>query len=221
MYILIKRIFDFSSSFLTIIILLPVFIPVSLILRFTGEKEIFYFQNRVGLNLTTIKIFKFATMIKNSPNIGSGIYTSTNDPRILPFGKFLRKSKINELPQIFNILFGDMSVVGPRPLIDKTFFLYSKSGQEKISKMIPGLTGIASVIFRDEEEILSKSDLPLEEFYIKYITPHKEELELWYFNNKNFLTDLKIIIITVFVVLFPKSNIVYKVFKDLPKRDFN
>ena len=87
--------------------------------------------------------------------------------------------------------------------------------------MIPGLTGIASVIFRDEEEILSKSDLPLEEFYIKYITPHKEELELWYFNNKNFLTDLKIIIITVFVVLFPKSNIVYKVFKDLPKRDFN
>ena len=130
MYSLTKRIFDILISFLALIILIPLFIPIILILRLTGEGEIFYFQERVGLDNKTIKIYKFATMLKNSEQMGTGIYTAKNDPRILPFGNFLRKTKINELPQIINILNGDISLVGPRPLIRKTFELYKEHDQK-------------------------------------------------------------------------------------------
>ena len=108
MYSLTKRMLDISTAFIALILLTPLFIPIILILRFTGEGEVFYFQERVGLDNKTIKIFKFATMLKNSEKIGTGIYTAKNDPRILPFGNFLRKTKINELPQIINILIGDI-----------------------------------------------------------------------------------------------------------------
>ena len=106
MYIFIKRSFDIIFSFVVIVILLPLFLPVIIILRFTGEGEVFYFQKRIGLKNKDFNVFKFATMLKNSENMGDGIYTSQGDKRILPFGHFLRKSKINELPQIFNILLG-------------------------------------------------------------------------------------------------------------------
>ena len=121
---------DILISSIALIVLMPIFIPIILILKFTGEGEIFYFQERVGLNNKTIKIYKFATMLKNSEQIGSGIYTAKNDPRILPFGNFLRKTKINELPQIINILVGEISLVGPRPLIRRTFELYELSHQK-------------------------------------------------------------------------------------------
>ena len=218
MYNSIKRIFDFLVSFVSILILIPLFIPIMLILKLTGEGEIFYFQERVGLNNKTIKIFKFATMLKNSEKMGSGIYTAKNDPRILPFGNFLRKTKINELPQIINILNGDISLVGPRPLIRKTFELYNDEEQKIIFSMKPGLTGIGSIVFRNEEEILNNANMDLEEFYETYITPYKAQLELWYKKNQSFLCDLQIIFLTSWAILFKESRLPWIIFKDLPNQ---
>tara|TARA_B100001093_G_scaffold504793_1_gene561118 strand:+ start:461 stop:1129 length:669 start_codon:yes stop_codon:yes gene_type:complete len=218
-YKLTKRTFDILISFVALILLIPIFIPIILILRFSGEGEIFYFQNRVGLDNKTIKIFKFATMLKNSEQIGTGIYTAKNDPRILPFGNFLRKTKINELPQIINILNGDISLVGPRPLIRKTFELYKEEDQKIIYSMKPGLTGVGSIVFRNEEEILNNAKIELEKFYENHITPYKAELELWYEKNKSFICDLKIIFLTAWVIFFKDSNSPWTLFKDLPKKD--
>ena len=117
MYKVIKRLFDLVASIIAILLITPVLLTVMMILKFTGEGEVFYLQERVGINNQKFKVIKFATMLKNSEEMGSGIYTVKNDSRILPIGNFLRKTKINELPQIFNILIGDISIVGPRPLI--------------------------------------------------------------------------------------------------------
>ena len=219
MYNFFKRFLDIFISIITIFILLPIFLPIMLVLKLTGEGEIFYLQERVGINNKTIRIIKFATMLKNSENIGTGIYTAKNDSRILPFGNFLRKSKINELPQIFNILLGDISIVGPRPLIRRTFELYKIEHQKIIYSMKPGLTGIGSIIFRNEEEILNNTDMDLEEFYEMYITPYKSELELWYKRNRSFLCDLKIIFLTAWVIVFKNSKLPWHFFKSLPRNN--
>ena len=187
-----KRVIDIVLSSLAIVLISPVFIPIMIILLLTGEHYIFYFQKRIGFRNKSFYIYKFVTMIKNSPNIGAGLHTTKSDPRILPIGGFLRKTKINELPQLFNILFGSMSIVGPRPLVDKTFAPYSKKVKENIYNVKPGLTGIGSIVFRDEEELLSKTDLPLDEFYKKEISPYKGKLELWYQNNLSLTTDFMI-----------------------------
>ena len=129
MYIHIKRFFDVIFSVILIILLLPIFIPVALILLFSDENQVFYMQNRVGYNNKEFKIFKFATMLKNSMKMGSGSITLRNDPRVTKFGSFLRISKINELPQVFNVLIGDMSFVGPRPLLRSTFDLYENNAR--------------------------------------------------------------------------------------------
>ena len=117
MYRLIKRTFDIVFSLILIILLCPLLILISLILLLSDEGEVFYFQKRIGINNSSFYIIKFATMLKNSMNMGSGSITLKNDFRVTKFGKFLRKTKLNELPQIFNILKGDISVVGPRPLV--------------------------------------------------------------------------------------------------------
>src|SRR5690606_26719993 len=109
--------FDIVFSFLALLLLSPLLIPIILLLKFTGEGEVFYLQKRMGFRNKEFYIWKFATMLKNSPNMGSGDVTTRNDPRVTPMGKFLRMSKINELPQLINILKGDMSFVGPRPLM--------------------------------------------------------------------------------------------------------
>ncbi len=218
MYFLFKRFFDILFSSIVILILFPLFAPVMIILKFTGEGEIFYFQKRIGLKNKHFEVFKFATMLKNSENMGDGIYTSQGDKRILPFGHFLRKSKINELPQIFNIFLGTMSFVGPRPLIEETFNLYNSEIKSKLFDLKPGLTGIGSVIFRNEEEILKKSKISLELFYSKFISPYKGNLEVWYSNKISFTVDFLIIFLTAWVIFFPKSGLVFRFFKDLPEK---
>lgn len=221
MYNFFKRFLDLLISLLALIILLPIFIPISVVLRFSGEGEIFYLQERVGKGNKVFKIYKFATMLKDSENMGSGIYTAKNDTRILPLGSFLRKSKINELPQIINILIGDISLVGPRPLIRRTFELYSRDDQEIISSIKPGLTGIGSIFFRNEEELLSKAnDQNLEEFYKINITPYKADLEKWYVSNKSFTKDILLISLTAWVIFFKRSRLPSIIFKDLPKSIF-
>lgn len=213
-----KRFFDIIFSSIAIILLSPLLILVIICLLLTGEHIVFYLQERIGFKNKKFKIIKFATMIKNSPNIGTGLHTKKNDPRILPLGGFLRKTKINELPQLFNILFGSMTIVGPRPLVDKTFEPYSDKVKKNIYNIKPGLSGIGSIVFRDEEELLSKTNLPLDEYYKKFISPYKGELELWYQKNISLYTDFLIIIITAFTVFFPNNNLVSLFFKDLPKK---
>ena len=146
-------------------------------------------------------------MLKDSPNMGSGSITLSNDWRVTKPGKFLRKTKINELPQIINILKGDISLVGPRPLVSRTFNAYSKDIQSKIYNVKPGLTGIGSIVFRDEESIISAvRDKDPHMFYKQVIAPYKGKLEMWYQSNRSFLIDLKLIFITAWVIFSQSLN---------------
>jgi lipopolysaccharide/colanic/teichoic acid biosynthesis glycosyltransferase len=220
MYLFLKRLLDLFVATVALIIFSPILIPIAIALRLSGEGEILYLQERIGLNNKPFDIWKFATMLKNSPNIGTGDVTVKNDPRVLPMGKFLRKTKINELPQILNVLKGDMSIVGARPLVDVSFKMYEPDVQKVIYSTRPGITGIGSIIFRDEESIIEKSDLPPREFYQKFIIPYKGQLEMWYQQNKSIWVDIKLIFLTAWVILFPKSNLPNKLLCDLPIRPF-
>jgi lipopolysaccharide/colanic/teichoic acid biosynthesis glycosyltransferase len=218
MYKTFKRFLDLIIALLALIILSPILIPVILILLFTGEKEIFYFQDRIGYHNRIFSIWKFATMLKNSPNIGTGEITLRNDPRVTEFGKILRMTKINELPQIINVLKGDMSIVGPRPLMSVSFNLYDESVRNRIYNVKPGITGIGSLIFRDEEKLVSEAADPRAMYIAIY--PYKASLEIWYQEHLSLYTDVMIIFLTAWSILFPKNNLVNKVFKDLPVRSF-
>lgn len=211
-----QRLFDILFSFLAILALSPLFIIVSLVLRFTGEGEIFFLQERIGMNGDRFNLYKFATMLKNSPNIGSGTVTMKDDPRVLPMGKLLRKTKINELPQLINIFIGNMSVIGPRPLTPQTFSFYNPNTQRVITLVKPGLSGIGSIIFRGEEDIMHGKHASIN-FYDDVIAPYKGELEEWFVHNKSLYLYFLLIFLTVWMVLFPKSSITWKVLKKLPK----
>ena len=221
MYKFSKRLLDIIISLLALIILSPLLLPIIIILRFSAEGYVFYFQDRIGKDRVNFKIIKFATMLKDSPNLASGSITLSGDWRVTKPGKFLRKTKINELPQIINILKGDISLVGPRPLVTKTFTAYNEDVQSKIYNVKPGLTGIGSIIFRDEESIISAiADEDPHEFYKRVIAPYKGELEMWYQSNNSFVLDLQLIFMTAWVILVPTSKLYEKWFKDLPKRSF-
>jgi lipopolysaccharide/colanic/teichoic acid biosynthesis glycosyltransferase len=215
-----KRVIDFVLALIATTILLPILIPVVIGLLLTGEHYVFYFQERIGYKNKNFFIWKFATMLKNSPNMNGGLHTTRRDPRILPMGGFLRKTKLNELPQLINILKGDMSVIGPRPLVDKTFAPYPQHVKDHIYDSKPGLSGIGSIIFRDEEKLLTETTMDKSEYYAQFISPYKGELELWYQKHLSFSTDVLLIFLTVWVIVFPESQLPYKVFKDLPKRNF-
>jgi len=220
MYKLIKRFFDILFSLIAIILLLPFMIPIIILLKLTGEGHIFYYQKRIGYQSNYFDIWKFATMLKNSPNIGTGTITLRKDPRITPMGGFLRMTKINELPQLINVLKGDMSFVGPRPLVDKNFISTPKHIKDQIYLNKPGITGIGSVVFRDEEKLYSESKLPPDQLYSQVIGPYKCELELWYGKNISLVTDFKILILTALVIIMPEIKIYNKWFKDLPVAGF-
>ena len=173
-------------------------------------------QERIGKGGKKFKLIKFATMLKNSPYIGTGTLTVKNDNRILPFGSFLRKSKINELPQLLNIFWGNMSLIGPRPLTNQAFTAYTPKIQDEIKKVRPGLSGVGSIIFRGEENIMQGSSASVE-FYTSVIAPYKGKLEKWFISNRGIELYLKAIFLTVWIVLFPKSTLVWKIFKNLPQ----
>ena len=210
-----KRFLDVVLSFLALVVLAPFLLPVVVILRFTGEGEVFYIQERAGCGGNPFGLYKFATMLKNSPNIGAGEITVRGDPRVLPFGQFLRKTKLNELPQLWNIFIGDMSVVGPRPMVLNTYAHYPEEARQKLNTIRPGLTGIGSIVFRDEERYLADRDEPME-FYREHIIPYKSDLELWFVENNTLWLYIKIIFVTAWVVVFPSSTIVDKAFDGIP-----
>lgn len=210
------RFFDVLFSFVGLFVLSPLFIPISILLFFTGEHKIFYKQNRVGKNGRVFGILKFATMLENSPHLEGGDITSGNDPRVLPVGKFLRKTKMNELPQLLNILCGDISIVGPRPLTPRNFDFYDDQTQEIIKRLKPGLTGIGSIVFRDEESIIKKSTKSPIECYIEDISPYKGKLEKWFYAKQSISVYFILIFLTIISVLFPSSTLAWKIFRDLP-----
>ena len=215
---IIKRLFDLTIAVLSLLLLFAPMILVMIILKFTGEGEIFYLQKRLGYLNNEFKIIKFATMVKNSPNIGTGSLTLRGDPRVLPFGNFLRKSKINELPQIFNVIIGNMSIVGPRPQMKVDFDKFPPKKRNEIYKSKPGITGIGSIIFRDEEKWISNFNGDKHEFYKNKIAPYKTDVELWYYKNQSLFVDVKLVILTAWVIIFPNSDFVEKIFKSLPKK---
>ncbi len=200
-----QRFFDLLFSSIAILALLPLLIFVMIILRLTGEGEIFFRQIRVGKERKNFNLLKFATMMKNSDQIGAGTVTLKDDYRVLPVGKFLRKTKINELPQLFNILLGEMSIIGPRPLHKKQFSFYPEEDQIIITSTLPGLSGVGSIVFRDEEKILQKSNDP-EKTYKEKISPEKAKLEKWYIEHKSLHLYFKLIFLTVIAVFLPKKD---------------
>jgi lipopolysaccharide/colanic/teichoic acid biosynthesis glycosyltransferase len=211
-----QRLLDIVLSGLALMLLSPLLVPIAIALRCTGEGEVFYVQERVGLGGKAFGLYKFATMLKNSPNIGTGTVTLKHDPRVLPLGRFLRKTKINELPQLLNIFRGDMSVIGPRPQTRRCFDAFPAASQAEILKVRPGLSGIGSIVFRDEEELMHASAEP-ERFYDDVIMPYKGLLEEWYVAHQGLRTYLLCIFATAWVVLFSTSRIMRRIFPGLPE----
>ena len=201
-----KRIFDITLSTGLILVLLPLFLPLATILRLTGEGKVFYHQKRIGAGQQPFEILKFATMLENSPTIGTGDITLRNDPRVLPVGRVLRKTKINELPQLWNVLVGDMSIVGPRPLTPNHFNHYNDTDRKNIAVVTPGITGLSALVFRDEEKILSDRADPVA-FYRDELVPIKASLETWYAKHASFRLDILIVLLTAYAILRPGSRL--------------
>ena len=210
------RFFDILFSSVAIICLSPFLIPIMIGLKLTGEHDIFYQQNRVGKGGKDFKVMKFATMLRNSPSLPGGVLTQRNDPRILPMGNFLRKTKINELPQLINIFLGQMSFVGPRPQARRHYELYTDEVKRAIDTIPPGLTGIGSVVFRDEEDMLHHIEGDRDLFHDTVIAPYKGELEVWFVAHRSLFSYCALILLTAWCVLFPRSMLYKRVFKSLP-----
>src|SRR5690554_6553772 len=220
-YYILKRTFDFLLSFTGFLLISPLFITIIIILKLTGEGEVFYLQERIGFHNKPFHIYKFATMLKDSPNMGHKTVTVRNDPRITKVGRVLRMTKINELPQILNVVKGDMALVGPRPLLATSVVKYTPEVQKILYKNKPGITGMGSLIFRDEELLVSTyrelGKDPME-YYKNYIYPYKGALETWYYHNCSLVVDFKILFLTFWSILKPDSELVFKSFKDLPRK---
>jgi lipopolysaccharide/colanic/teichoic acid biosynthesis glycosyltransferase len=210
-----QRFFDLFLSVIALIALSPIFITIVIALRISGEGEVFFTQIRVGLDGKPFQLIKFVTMLKASPNMDNGTVTVKGDARILPLGHFLRNSKLNELPQLLNIIKGDMSLIGPRPQTQRCFDVFLPASKAAIILVRPGLSGIGSIIFRAEESLLDEKSDPVQ-FYDDVIAPYKGSLEEWYVLNQGILTYFMLMILTVWVVLFPKSRLAWHIFDSLP-----
>lgn len=203
----VKRVFDVFMSIIGILILMPVFIMISAIIKIDSKGGIFYKQQRVGRNRASFVLYKFRTMRNGAEKKGL-LTVGDDDVRITKSGRWLRKYKIDEFPQLLNILKGDMSFVGPRPEVSKYVELYNEN-QQKIFDVKPGITDWASIKYIDENEILASVPNP-EEYYINVIMPSKTDMNLKYVEDHNFLVDLKIIFLTVKNIFIKDRELVNK-----------
>lgn len=203
---MLKRLFDLAIASAALIALSPLLIPIALLLRFTGEGEIFYRQQRIGRGGKPFMILKFATMLKDSAALPGGDITIGNDPRILPMGRFLRDTKLNELPQLLNVVMGDMSIIGPRPLTPRVAALFPDGHWTALAALRPGLSGVGSIVFRDEERLLDGAEDRLA-VYQAAIVPYKAALELWYARHMGVALDIKLIALTLWAVLRPGFSV--------------
>ncbi|TKJ32442.1 MAG: lipid carrier--UDP-N-acetylgalactosaminyltransferase [Planctomycetes bacterium B3_Pla] len=212
-----KRVLDIMISLVALVALAPLLMLVMIILRLTGEGDVFYIQKRIGYKMKPFGLIKFVTMARGSEKMASGDITRKDDPRVLPFGKILRKTKINELPQIINVLKGDMSIIGPRPLTLKHFNYYADEVKEVIAQMHPGLSGAGSIFFRNEETLMADLDMSCHDFYKQHIAPYKGELEIWYQHNRYLWVDMMLVFLTAWVIVFPKTNLIFRLFQSIPQ----
>lgn len=189
-----KRIFDFVISLLAAFILLPLFVVIALCIKFSSSGPVFYLQKRVGLGGVDFNIFKFRTMKPGSDKKGL-LTIGKQDSRVTKVGYYLRKYKLDELPQLFNVLAGSMSLVGPRPEVRKYVDMYTVD-QRRVLQVKPGITDYASIEFSNESELLAKAD-DHEREYVQIILPEKLRLNLKYLEEKSFSTDVKILLTTV------------------------
>ncbi|WP_418511294.1 sugar transferase [Corallibacter sp.] len=191
---MIKRLFDIIFSLIGLILFLPLLLIIALVLKIESKGPVFYLQSRVGKNNTDFKIFKFRTMYVGSDKKGL-LTVGDKDPRVTNVGYFLRKYKLDELPQLINVFIGNMSFVGPRPEVRKYVDYYSNSDKEILS-VKPGITDYASIEFRDEAELLKTTDNP-EKLYLETIMPQKIILNKKYINDVSIFNDFKIIVKTI------------------------
>ena len=198
MYSFLKRTFDFLFSFLIIIFLSPFFFLLYIVLLFTTGRPVFFAQVRVGRLSREFTLYKFRTM-NNASLPNNVLVTSDNDNRITPIGRLLRKFKIDELPQLFNIMIGDMSFVGPRPEVPLYYNLIPNHYRKSIQTLRPGLTDFASLYYIDESSLLKKSIDPIH-FYSCNILPKKTRLQYFYFIKHSFIVDIIILVKTVFAI---------------------
>ncbi|MDN5332052.1 MAG: hypothetical protein PWP45_1277 [Tepidanaerobacteraceae bacterium] len=196
-----KRLFDIFWSFIGLILLLPLFVIVAVLIKIEDGGPVFFRQERIGFKGKKFKIWKFRTMVVDAEKKGKQI-TVSNDPRITKIGRLLRKYKIDELPQLINVLKGDMSLVGPRPEVERYVRLYNDE-QKQVLNFVPGITDPASLAFRNENELLSLEKDP-EKFYIEEIMPIKIKMNLDYLKKANLWTDFVVIIKTIFVPIVDK-----------------
>ena len=218
-YSLFKRIFDIMGAIFLLCILSPLIVLTSFLL-FLLNGNVIYAKPRIGFQSKSFTILKFVTMIPNSHNMTYGTMTIGNDPRITPIGRILRKLKIDELPQLWNVIKGDMSFIGPRPLDQSEFDCYDEEVKNKIYSVKPGITGIGSIIFRNEDKILSHPSISPSVLYKELIAPYKGQLELWYLENQSFYVDFMLLILTLVAIFVPNNGLVYKVFPSLPVKPF-
>lgn len=211
-----QRALDILLAGAALVVLSPLLIPVAVALRFSGEGEVFYVQRRVGRNLVPFGLYKFATMLKDSPAMGTGEVTLKDDPRVLPLGRVLRQTKFNELPQLLNVLKGDMSIVGPRPQTQRCFDAFPARSRALIMKVRPGLTGIGSIVFRAEEDLLHSSGNP-ESFYDNVIMPYKGLLEEWYVERRSLGLYVRLVLLTARVLVGADPAAAWRWFPDLPR----
>ena len=195
---MIKRLFDIIMSIIGIFFLSPILLVIAILIKLDSKGPMLYLQKRVGKNNHDFFIYKFRTMYVDADKKGL-LTLGDKDPRVTPVGQFLRKYKLDELPQLFNVLKGDMSFVGPRPEVRKYVDFYSKDDM-KILEVKPGITDYASIAFRDEAELLKKADNP-EEYYISEIMPAKIKLNMNYIERPYLITDIKIILKTLFKIV--------------------
>jgi lipopolysaccharide/colanic/teichoic acid biosynthesis glycosyltransferase len=190
----VKRAFDIVASLSGLICISPFLIIICVIVGLTSKGGVFYFQERIGLNGIPFRLFKFRTMFTNSDKKGL-LTVGDRDPRITPIGYYLRKYKLDELPQLLNVVIGNMSIVGPRPEVKKYVDLYSEE-QRRVLLVKPGITDYASLNYFDENELLAKTQNP-EQTYIEEIMPAKLKLNAQYISEVGFVTDIKIIFKTL------------------------
>ena len=193
-----KRCFDITASALGLLFLALPFIVIAVIIKATSKGPVYFRQVRVGKDGKEFRIFKFRTMVVDAEKKGMQI-TVGADSRITGIGKFLRKTKIDELPQLINVLIGQMSFVGPRPEVPRYVAMYSDY-QRNILKIKPGITELASIVYRDENDVLAKSEDP-EATYINEIMPKKIELNMQYMQKLGFWYDIKLIFMTFAAIL--------------------
>jgi len=192
------RLLDIFFSSIGLIILGPVFLFVSLLVYFSSPGSVFYIQERIGRHGIPFRLYKFRSM-RTGSDIKGLLTVGGRDPRITTFGYFLRKYKLDELPQLWNVLKGDMSLVGPRPEVEKYTRLYTDS-QRRVLTVRPGITDPASIFYRDESEVLARATNP-EELYVREIMPHKISLSLQYVERPTLIAYFRYIFLTIFAIL--------------------